>query len=222
MWLAAAVYFLGFSVIAHLYNNEILDIPRGIYWLFIYFAVGVMVFIAVAIGIVTVNNGSTPPANADYMIVLGSKCQNDKPTETLKYRLDGAIDYLTANEQTQVIVAGGQVGDETCTESSVMYRYLIHNGIDPERVIEEDQSKNTYENLTNSYDIIDDAKANVVIVTSAFHVYRACETAEDIGYKHVEGLGTPSDPLLIPYNYVREAAAVIKYRISAIGHQPEE
>ncbi len=64
-----------------------------------------------------------------------------------------------------------------------MNRYLLKQGIAIERLYLEDQSKDTSENLKNSFKIIDAQKENttVIVVTNRFHILRSKMIAKDLG-----------------------------------------
>ena len=51
-------------------------------------------------------------------------------------------------------MSGGQGPDEDRTEASVMHDYLEQHGIDATRIIIEDQSTSTYENLVFSKELL--------------------------------------------------------------------
>ena len=73
--------------------------------------------------------------------------------------------------------------DELYPESKVMRDYLIGRGIAPERIVEEDASRNTRENLQNSMEIIREKgwPETVTIVTSGYHQCRAGMQAKKLG-----------------------------------------
>ncbi|MFR6589470.1 MAG: YdcF family protein [Gallintestinimicrobium sp.] len=72
------------------------------------------------------------------------------------------------------VLSGGQGSNEPVSEAQGMYDDLVKKGIDPKRLILEDQSTNTVENLRFSRKLIPREVQKVGIVTSNFHVYRAC------------------------------------------------
>ncbi|WP_249646204.1 YdcF family protein, partial [Lysinibacillus sp. D3C2_S12] len=93
--------------------------------------------------------------SADYMIILGAKVKpGGVPSLSLKSRLEVAVQYLTIYPHVKVIVSGGQGPDEDRTEASVMKDYLEPNGIEASRIIIEDQSTSTYENLVFSKELL--------------------------------------------------------------------
>lgn len=173
------------------------------------FIMGLLVFGTVEGMILTQYNAQAKPG-ADYCIVLGAQWKATGPSEVLRRRLDRAVEYLTHNPDTKVIVSGGQGGNEIITEAAGMREYLIQAGIDESRILVEDNSANTYENLVYSGKFIDTEKESVVIVTNNFHVFRALKIAQKQGYANVEGLAADADMWMAPNNLLREFLGVVK------------
>lgn len=146
----------------------------------------------------------------DYLVVLGAQIREDGPSPVLRWRLDRSIAYLEENPQTKVILSGGQGSNEPVSEAEGMRDYLRKNGIAEERMILEDQSKTTKENLLNSKHLIGENQS-VGIVTNNFHVYRALLIAQDVGYENVVGISAKSNGLYLPNNILREYLALLKY-----------
>lgn len=146
----------------------------------------------------------------DYIIVLGAQVREDGPSVVLQHRLDTAYDYLQKNPDTLCVVSGGQAPNEPATEASVMAAYLIERGISPERIIVEDRSTNTRENIAFSKELIDESNTRVGIVTNNFHVFRGLNIARKGGFAHVVGIAAPSNPLFLPNNMTRESLSIAK------------
>lgn len=149
-------------------------------------------------------------AGADYVIVLGAQMKTNGPSKALQYRLDEAARYLNENPDAKVIVSGGQGADEHISEAQGMYDYLTEKGINPERIILEDQSVNTFQNLTFSAELLDKEKDSVAVVTNNFHVFRAVGIARKAGYKKVCGIAAKGEPFLQFNNMMREFFGVMK------------
>lgn len=149
----------------------------------------------------------------DYLIVLGAQVRGTRITRVLKKRLDTAVIYLMQNPTTEVIVSGGQGSGENISEAEAMKRYLLLQGINEKRIIKEERSTNTDENIRFSKGIIKDKASTVAIVTNGFHIYRAVGIAKKQGMKEVQGLSAPSDPILLINYYVREAVGVLKDKL---------
>lgn len=146
----------------------------------------------------------------DYIIVLGAQMKAHGPSRILKMRLDTAYDYLMDNPDTVVIVSGGQGSDEHISEAQGMYDYLVEKGIAPERIVREDQSCNTSQNINYSSAFLDRENDTVGIVTNNFHIFRATHIAMKSGYRHVYGIAAPSELMLQGNNMLREFMGVMK------------
>jgi len=163
----------------------------------------------------------TPPDHLEYIIVLGAQMHDSGPSLVLKYRLDSAIEYLSANPETICIVSGGQGSNESAPEATGMKKYLTDHGIAEERILTEEKSKNTIENIIFSKEIITSHKEDepssedisspaIGIVTNNFHLYRALSLAKKQGLSTTYGLSAPSTFHFLPNNMLREFVGVMK------------
>ncbi len=147
---------------------------------------------------------------ADYVIVLGAQMKRNGPSKALQYRLDAGIKYLQENPDTKVIVSGGQGADEHISEAQGMYEYLVTNGVEEDRIIKEDKSKNTVQNLKFSAELLDKEKDSVAVISNNFHVFRAVKIAQKAGYNDVYGIAAKGEPFLQWNNMMREFFGVTK------------
>jgi len=175
----------------------------------ILFIVGMLIFVGVEAMIIS-GFTAVPKPGADYVIILGAQWKPSGPSYVLQKRLEAAVGYLEQNPDTKVIVSGGQGSNEPITEAEGMKQYLVKAGIAEERIIKEDTSTNTCENLNYSSNFLDKENDRVVVVTNNFHVFRACGIANHQGYEHVEGLSAGSYPGMLPNNLLREFFGVMK------------
>lgn len=161
-------------------------------------------------GLILSSAAATPPAGLDALVVLGAGLRPDgTPSEALRYRLDAALGYLEDNPGTACVVSGGQGLGESRTEAAAMREYLLGHGLAEGRVIVEDRSASTAENVRNSAGLLAPG-ASVGIVTNDFHLYRALRLAEKNGLPGASGLAAPSNPLYLPQSALRECAALAK------------
>ena len=85
-----------------------------------------------------------------------------------------------------------------------------------ERILKEDKSTSTYENLMFSKALIEEhsgksiGELRVKIATSGFHSLRARMLAKSCGYGQVTSYGCRINPIFIPVYYLREFAAMTK------------
>lgn len=156
----------------------------------------------------------TLPANPNdsTVIVLGSKVANGRPSLTLQYRLDQAVNYLEKYPEANCIVSGGQGESETETEASVMAEYLVEQGISPSRIFEEDESLDTIQNISYSKTIIEGngLSESVVIATNSFHEMRSQMLAYTVGFENVYSLPAKTPPALLLSYYFREILSMGK------------
>ena len=120
--------------------------------------------------------------NADYLIVLGCKLNNNKPTDTLVSRIEKTVSYLERNPDCKVIVSGGITEGNTISEADVMEKLLIEKGIDPSRIIKEDQALDTYENFYYSRKLMEEGK-KICFCSCDYHILRSKLMATKNGIK---------------------------------------
>jgi uncharacterized SAM-binding protein YcdF (DUF218 family) len=148
----------------------------------------------------------------DAVIVHGAGIRGESVTRILAYRLDKAVEYAERNPNAIIIVSGGQGPGEYITEALAMERYLIKKGVSEERIIKEELSVSTYENLLYSKVILDgifDNRYRTVIITNNFHIYRAVSLAKGLGLD-VTHNGAKIDLYSAPLNYSRECVAIFR------------
>ena len=140
------------------------------------FALFVLSFAAVqvcVIGVTFEENDPSAAPKADYYLVLGALVNPDgQPSAALAARCDTALGVLNANPGSYAILCGGQGGDEPRTEAEAMQDYMVAHGADADRLILEDQSSTTIENIDNAKKILPDG-AGVAVITNDYHLARA-------------------------------------------------
>ena len=151
--------------------------------------------------------------DAPYVVVLGAAVYGTDPSITLQHRLEGAARYLDTNPQAKAVVSGGQGEGEDISEAECMRRYLVEHGIAADRILLEDRSTSTKENLAFSKEVIEadggDA-SRIAIISSAYHLYRAKRMASALGMDAIGVAGSDGYPIYMFGMYLREAAAVAK------------
>lgn len=160
----------------------------------------------------TRNNSDT---KVDYIVVLGAKVNGETMSLSLYRRAEKALEYLNDYPEAIAVLSGGQGPDEGISEAEAMRRYLARNEIPESRIIIEDQSTSTIENIDLSLEKIyeslqgtDTKKPRIAVVTNRFHIFRSKIIGWKKGYDFV-GLGARSFPLLLPNYYLREFFAVV-------------
>lgn len=126
-------------------------------------------------------NADVPTAAGKVMIVtLGYALAKDGTAEKpLLDRLDVALRAAQANPTARIMVTGGQP-QAGVTEGDVMMKWLVERGIDRDRILIEDKSKDTVGNVLNVANLLKRHTAdNVILVTSSSHMRRARTLLED-------------------------------------------
>lgn len=209
-WLCAGLGLLILSfIISYMIKHEIKLPNFWRYLLIIVFSAGLCLFFVVEGTVIYYSSREAKP-DADYLIVLGAQVRGMTITKSLKKRLDTAVDYLEDSPKTIVIVSGGKGPGEDISEAEAMKQYLISEGIDQTRIIMENQSTNTEENIRFSKKLMEGYNPTVAIVTNGFHVFRSTSIAKKQGLSGVQGIAAPSDKILVINYYVREAVGVLK------------
>ena len=185
-------------------------------------AVGILSF-SVTEGKIIHGMTSEPEEELDYLIVLGAQVKKTVPSKALGLRLQKACEYLKEHSQTKAVLSGGQGSGEEIAEAECMYRYLTEHGIPEERLLKEECSTTTRENLMYSARVLADSRQEVTtetvlgsrigLVSNNFHIYRALLLAEKFGYRKVYGVPAASDWKLQIHYMVREYFAVLKAKI---------
>ena len=157
-----------------------------------------------------------PEYDKDYMIILGCGLNKDgTPTPLLKGRIDSALAFADrqkekTGKELSFVTSGGQGADEIVSESEAMKRYLMEQGIPDNRIIKEDQSKNTYENMLFSKEKImeRDPQAKAAFSTTNYHVFRSGLFARMVKMK-AEGIGAKTKWYFWPNAAVREFVGLL-------------
>jgi uncharacterized SAM-binding protein YcdF (DUF218 family) len=150
------------------------------------------------------------PKNADYLIVLGARVKGTVPSLAFASRINAAADYLKQNEDALVIASGGKGPGEDISEAESIRRELLDQGISKTRIILENQSTDTYENINFSKKLIPEGAKFGLVVTNNFHLYRAVSIASDYGID-VQGLPAETPWIAVPKSYSREYLAITKF-----------
>lgn len=111
-------------------------------------------------------------AKCDIGLLLGGKSM-------IPYRVNECIDLFNQGIIDKILISGG-IGytniDRKHPEAYKLRDILISNGIPPESIIIEDQSKSTIQNIEYSIDklseMFDLDKISIALITSDFHIKR--------------------------------------------------
>lgn len=150
----------------------------------------------------------------DFVVVLGSGLIGSRVPPLLASRLDRAqqvYERMVSKGRTpRIVTSGGQGPNEDLPESHAMAAYLVERGIPEDRILREDRSTTTWENLTFSHELMEKLQPEYrcLIVTNNFHAFRAALTARKA---KVNGqvIGSPTATYYWPTATIREFVAIL-------------
>jgi len=150
--------------------------------------VGALVAIAVVyVGVTFVQvwwaSRSDEHAPASAIVVMGAAQWNGKPSPVLQNRLDHAVELYEQGAAPMIVVTGGKQAGDAVTQGVSGYQYLRDNGVPEAAIKVEVDGTNSYEELSASALILDQAQVgdDVVIVTDPYHALRVGEIADEVG-----------------------------------------
>ena len=159
-----------------------------------------------------------PAFDKDYIIIHGCQIKKDGTlTNLLKGRADRAIEFAKMQKDKTgkdmiFIPSGGKGNDEVISEADAIKNYLLENGIQEDRILAEDKSVNTFENLKNAKELIrKDAKTDdpkIAFSTTNYHVFRTGVFASQQGIK-AEGIGAKTKRYFWINAFIREFIAAL-------------
>ncbi|MCY9807401.1 YdcF family protein [Lentilactobacillus senioris] len=161
-----------------------------------------------------------PKPDQDYIIVLGAGLMNgDQVTPLLAARINRGLAFYQqqlaqTGKKAILIFSGGQGPGETTSEGQAMLQYALQQGLPAEQGIAETKSANTYENMRNSKEIIEQRPGthNTIFVSNNYHTYRAARMARQVGL-NADGIGAKTSLFFIPAALIREYVAIfLKYK----------
>ena len=152
-------------------------------------------------------------SDLDYIIVLGAHVDGTRMTLALLERTRRALQYLEENPGTRAVLSGGRGDGERISEAEAMYRYLTEHGIDGERLLREDRSTNTKENLDFSLELIGNLEASIGVVTNNFHVFRGVMIGKKCGCQRIYPVPSRYRSWRLLLYIPREILAIIKDKI---------
>ena len=166
-----------------------------------------------------------PAFNKDYILILGCQIRPDGTlTPLLQARADRAVDFARMQKEASgrdivFVPTGGKGEDEVMAEADAVGRYLRTRGVPEERILTEDKSLNTYENIRNAVGLIEEreeteavdrgrAEDRTAFSTTNYHVFRAGLIASEQGF-HMEGIGSPTRRYFWINAFIREFIATM-------------
>lgn len=150
---------------------------------------GVLAFVALELAVYREARGRTAENSGErtVMVIFGCQVRADGPSILLRDRLDTALAYWEEHPDIHIVVSGGKGNDEHMSEARCMYDYLTAYGVDGANILMEDRSRNTYQNICGTINLLfnnpipwewDDTDVHTsvpdsyVLVSNDFHLSR--------------------------------------------------
>lgn len=172
----------------------------------------VLVVAAVIISVLMIKaaESQVSDGNSGTVIVLGCRVKGDVPSLMLSRRINAAYEYLEKNPGTICIASGGQGRDELISEAECIKNVLVKKGISADRIIMEDKSTSTDENIRFSIQKMEEngISGGAVIVTNEFHQLRAKMICQKYGLE-TSAVSAETSLYLLPTYWVREWFGVV-------------
>ena len=167
---------------------------------------GFVVYFFTVVSVMAAFAHTDAPTGCD-LIILGSGIDGDQPDIMLRNRLDAAAEYLNENPSSGVVCCGG-FGGKALSEAEVMRRYLVRHGISDDRILLDEQSTSTGENIRFAAEIIGDSDRPLAVCSSEFHLYRAKQFAKKEGLGDVYALSSDTPAPLFMGFWFREVFGI--------------
>ena len=207
------LYRLDYFVTGSEFEVMMHDLFTGVY-ASVYLYIECMIIGVIIAGMIAAKY--VPEPDKDFLIILGCGLnKNGKPTPLLQGRIDRALEFdqyqrKTTGKQLTFITSGGQGPDEIVSESSAMKQYLMEHGIPESRIIEEDRSVNTHQNMLFSKEKIMavNPEGKIAFATTNYHVFRSGLHARRVKMKAL-GMGAETKWYFWPNAAVREFVGLL-------------
>lgn len=127
--------------------------------------------------------------NVDCILVLGAGVYENKyPSQMLEDRILESIRLYQLGVSDKLLMSGDN-GRVNYNEVLVMKQFAVKHGVPSPDVFEDHAGFSTYESMYRARDVF--AAKKIVIVTQAYHLYRAVYIARALG---LDAYGVASDP----------------------------
>lgn len=129
-------------------------------------------------------------ADYDYGIVLGGMISYDATYDRINFvrssdRLMQTLELYQKGKIRKIFISGGSgsLYKQKFKEGKTVKSYLVRMGIPEEDIMEESNSRNTYENAVETAKVLkkDGVPPKCLLITSAFHMRRALGCFENQG-----------------------------------------
>ena len=202
IWLAAGAVLIAAGLLTRA------PVPR---WLRYAWRAALAATLALLIGLeclVISGMNATAPPGMDYLMVLGASVYADGPSPALTRRLNAVEGCLDQHPDATIIATGGQGKNEPISEAQCIRDELVRRGVDPARILMEDKSISTQQNIEFSRALMDRTDSAVGVVTNNYHIWRSLRLARRAGLTNAHGIAAEYTGPTLFHFIVREAIGI--------------
>ena len=160
-----------------------------------------------------------PDFDKDYVVILGCRIRPDGTLyPMIRSRVDRAMEFAKLQEaatgkKVTFLPSGGKGSDECMAEAEGMAKYLREQGIEDGRIIVENKSTTTWENMKFSKAIVESLNkdARVAFSTNNYHVFRSGMLARQADWE-IDGMGSHTKWYFWPNAFAREILGLLAER----------
>ncbi len=150
------------------------------------------------------------PKQADVVVVLGAgtRRHGDPLPPQAKERVIRGVALINNGYAPYMIISGGQDKNTGLVESTLMKDYAVSLGLPAEKILTEETSKNTWQNVHDTVPIMKrNGWTTALVVTGSYHTLRACTVFRQVPVA-ITCIATPLNT--IPTITVRERWADLR------------
>ena len=174
---------------------------------------GLLVFFGLFLFVAVSGYSDQAKGDEKALVVLGAGVKGERVGDALRRRLEATVEIWNKNPEAVIVVTGGQGPQEAIPEAVAMERWLLARGVPQDKIILEDKSTSTQENLTFAAQLLEEAGIStsepIAVVTNAFHCYRARTYAQKLGYTDIRTVPASISSTIILAAYMREVLAIL-------------
>lgn len=123
---------------------------------------------------------------ARRLLVFGKRLQQDQIDTDYRQRLDRAAQLMHASQERSLLLLGGAGKDAEISEAAVGEIYLLGIGLEGEKLLREEHSQNTLENLRHARTLMHDDVGDgpVALISNRYHLARIQTMADSLGIEY--------------------------------------
>ena len=122
---------------------------------------------------------------AKRLLVFGKRLRHGQIDADYRQRLDKAAELMHEDPERRLLLLGGAADAQAISEAAAGERYLHHLRLDKARIVREEQSTNTLENLRQARLLMRNGESGAVaLISNRYHLARIHTMADSLGIDH--------------------------------------